>query len=370
MEIHITREDFLKELQRIQSIVERRNTTPILTNFLLEATADEVSISATDLELGFRGTLHAQTIVPGSLALAARQTYDIVRELFPESEIVLTTPEQNWAQLTAGRAIFKIPSLRGEDFPPLPSYDEKEGVMLQDQTFREMITKTSFAISQDETRFALKGALFSLQNGEMRMVSSDGHRLAYIRRPHAGEATTPKEVIVPRKALEEIRKLLDEDKSEEAASHLDVVGSHLIFKKEKFLLTSRLIEGQFPPYDQVIPKGYKKRAILNKEAFLGALKRVSLLSNEKSRPVRFDIQKGEMTLRSNSPELGEAVEGLEIDYNGENMHISFNARYLIDVLAVIEEETVFLELGDHFGPAILRPQEDTGYLCVVMPMRL
>ncbi|RMF93067.1 MAG: DNA polymerase III subunit beta, partial [Nitrospinota bacterium] len=280
MEITITREDFLKGLHRIQSIVERRNTTPILTHFLLEATAEEVRISATDLELGFRGTLAAETITPGSLALAARQTYDIVRELSSETPITLTALENNWVQLTADRAVFKIPSLRGDDFPPLPSSEEKDGIEINDQTFREMIGKTIFSISQDETRFALKGALFALHDDEMRMVSSDGHRLAYIRRPHAG-IPTPQEVIVPKKALEEIRKLLEESKGEEETSFLGVAGSHLIFKKDDVLLTSRLIEGQFPPYEQVIPRGYEKRALLNREMLLGALKRVSLLSNEK-----------------------------------------------------------------------------------------
>ena len=188
-------------------------------------------------------------------------------------------------------------------------------------------------------------------------------------RPHAG-LSTPKEVIVPKKALEEIRKILEESREEESTSFLGVAGSHLIFKKEQLLLTSRLIEGQFPPYEQVIPQGYEKQALINREAFLGALKRVSLLSNEKSRPVRCELKRGEMVLRSNSPELGEAVEHLEIAYEGAEMQISFNARYLIDVLSVIEEESVILELGDHFGPAIVRPQEDRHYLCVVMPMRL
>jgi DNA polymerase III subunit beta len=376
MEIRIGREQFLQGLQRIQSVVERKTTTPILANFLLEARGDTgapaLTYVATDLELTCKGVLAAEVVREGVITLPARQTFDIVRELPNGTMVELRVGEQNWVEVTAGRSFFRIPGLPGEDFPPFPPFEGAEHVTLPASTLRDMIVKTAFCTSQDETRFALRGALFVLQEGEVSMVATDGHRLASVRREYEAASPVAKQVIVPRKALEEMRKSLEDsagegDNNEVMVSLLD---QHLLVRRGNLWLSTRLIDGQFPAYERVIPKGHPKHVVLRKEAFLGSLRRVSLFAPEKSRAVRLRLAPGTLTVLSESPELGEARDELEADYQDESVTVGFNARYLMDVLNVVDDEQVILEVKDAVSSSLMRPVADPDSLYVIMPLRL
>ena len=376
MEIRIGREQFLHGLQRIQSVVERKTTTPILANFLLEAGGDTgapaLTYVATDLELTCKGVLAAEVIREGVITLPARQMFDIVRELPNGAMIDLRVGEQNWVEVTAGRSFFRLPGLPGEDFPPFPPFEGAEHLTLPAATLREMIVKTAFCTSQDETRFALRGALFVLQEGEVSMVATDGHRLASVRRDCEAASAVAKQVIVPRKALEEMRKSLEDSAGE--GDNNDVMVSlldqHLLVRRGNLWLSTRLIDGQFPAYERVIPQGHPKHAVLRKETFLGSLRRVSLFAPEKSRAVRLRLAPGTLTVLSESPELGEARDELEADYQDESVTVGFNARYLMDVLNVVDDEQVILEVKDAVSSSLMRPVADPDSLYVIMPLRL
>jgi DNA polymerase-3 subunit beta len=372
MEIQIGREEFLQGLQRIQSVVERKTTTPILANFLLEARDGRLTYVATDLELTCKGMLATEVIHEGIVTLPARQTFDIVRELPTGTMLALRVGEQNWTEITAGRSFFRIPGLPGEDFPPFPPFEGAEQFSLPSATLREMIVKTAFCTSQDETRFALRGALFVLQEGEISMVATDGHRLASIRRGCEAAISTSKQVIVPRKALEEMRKSLENGQSEGSTDEVTVslLDQHLLLRKGNLWLSTRLIDGQFPAYERVIPKDHPKHIILRKDALMGCLRRVSLFSPEKSRAVRLRLGTGMLTVLSESPELGEARDEIEADYNDESVTVGFNARYLMDVLNVVDDEQVILEVKDAVSSSLMRAATDPDSLYVIMPLRL
>ena len=373
MEIRIGREEFLRGLQRIQSVVERKTTTPILANFLLEARGDGVTYVATDLELTCKGMMAADIEREGVITLPARQTFDIVRELPSGTTIGLRVGEQQWIEATAGRSFFRIPGLPGEDFPPFPPFEGAEHLSLPAKTLRDMIVKTAFCTSQDETRFALRGAQLVLKEGEVSMVATDGHRLASVRR--ACENVAPvaqgaKQVIIPRKALEEMRKGLEDSAGEDEQVTVSLLDQHLLVRQGNFWLSTRLVDGQFPAYERVIPKGHPKHVVLPKDPFLGSLRRVSLFSPEKSRAVRLRLAPGTLTVLSESPELGEARDELEADYQDETVTVGFNARYLMDVLNVVDDDQVVLELKDAVSSSLMRPVADPDSLYVIMPLRL
>jgi DNA polymerase-3 subunit beta len=370
MEIRIAREEFLQGLQRIQSVVERKTTTPILANFLLEARGNELTYVATDLELTCKGTMATEVMREGVITLPARQTFDIVRELPSGTTIELRVNEQNWVEVTAGRSFFRVPALPGEDFPPFPPFEGADHVALPASTLREMIMKTAFCTSQDETRFALRGALFILKEGQVLMVATDGHRLASIQRECKEAGTIAKQVIVPRKALEEMRKNLEDGDAENDQVMVSMLDQHLLMRRGNLWLSTRLIDGQFPAYERVIPKGHPKQVTLRRDAFLGSLRRVSLFAAEKSRAVRLRLTPGTLTVLCESPELGEARDELEAEYEDEAVTVGFNARYLMDVLNVVDDERVILEVKDAVSSSLMRPAADLESLYVIMPLRL
>jgi DNA polymerase-3 subunit beta len=366
MELTTSQDILVRGLQKIQSIVERKNTLPILSHFLLTAQADGVVIHATDLELGYRGSLDATVNKPGTVTLPARKTYDILRELPAGTQVTLAVENHGWARLAAGTATFKVPCLPAEEYPALPRVDEADFVSLDGETLEDMIYKTTFATSHDETRYTLSGVLLVSDADSTTMVATDGHRLAHIKRPLSlGRALR---MIVPRKALEEVNRFaLDSEAREIELAPLE---NHLVFRKGRALLVTRLVEGQFPDYEGVIPKQFTRRVTVEHERLLRALRRVSLLSNEKTKPVRIEFERDSLTLRSNTPEMGEAVEQIPAAYDGEAMVMGFNARYLLDVLAVMTDEQVALELNDPLSPGVVRPLSDAQYFYVIMPMRV
>ena len=366
MDLTISQDIFLKGLQKIQGIVERKNTLPILSHFLLTAESQDTVIHATDLELGYEGFLEAAVKQPGTTTLPARKTFDIVRELPAGASVNLSVSNEGWAHITSGPSRFKVPCLPAEEYPALPAIDNAEFTSIDSHLFDEMIRHTVFATSHDETRYTLSGVLMSYENGNITMVATDGHRLAHARQPLALDRSL--QVIIPRKALEEVSHFATDGDAN--SLEIAVLSNHLVFRKERAILVTRLIEGQFPDYQGVIPKEYKAIATVGHEGLLRALRRVSLLSNEKTRPVRIDFDSQHLTLCSNTPELGEATDQIPTDYQGDNLTIGFNARYLMDALAVTSQKEVCLEVTDAVNPVILRPSENDSFFYVIMPMRV
>lgn len=371
MEATIRREDLAQGLHLVQGVIERRNTLPILANVLLEPAEGGLALTATDLEVGLRVRVPAQLKKKGSITLNARKLYEIAREVSAE-DVSLKSAQAGWVEVTAGRSRFKVVSLDPKDFPELPLAAEPNGALslrIASGTLREMIDKTLFAVSSDETRFNLSGVFFtSGDDKRLRMVATDGHRLAMIDRQIA-EVELPRGVIMPRKGLGEVRKLLDQNADAELALSVTPKDIRLATPAVSFFM--RLVEGEFPDYRQVIPAETRTVARANRDDLLAALRRTSLLASERSRGVKLGFEKGKLEVSASNPDQGEASEEIEVSYAGEPLAIGFNARYLIDVLLTYAEgEVVELGLTDEVGPAIVRSAQDPDYTYVVMPMRL
>lgn len=365
MEVELERDAFLKGLQMVQNIVEPRQTLPILANVLLEADGDAVQLTATDLAVGARVSVPAKVAARGSITLSARKLTEIVKEL-PAAALVLKVLENAWVQLRCGGVSYKLVGLAAEDFPAVVPTAAPVWVSLDGKVLKEMLAQTAFAISHDESRYALNGVLFLIQAGRIRLVSTDGHRLALASRSLADGGGSGSG-IVPRKAVQEVVRVLGVGEEVQVA----LVENQFILKMPNFLLIARLIEGQFPNYEQVIPKGHPCRLILSRSVLAAALRRVSVLSEERTKPVKLLLSPGALKLSAYNPELGEAEETLPLaDYAGEEMSIGFNCRYLLDALGALDAEQVVVELKDGLSPGVLRSPEGEEYFCVIMPMRI
>lgn len=364
MEIQVDRDTFLKGLQMVQSIVEPRQTLPILANVLLEASEDAVRISATDLEVGARVVVPSKVTTKGAITLSARKLLEIVKEL-PAADLWMKAQENSWVAVRCGGVAYKLVGLPAADFPEVQPGTAMRWIAVDGKVLREMLGQTSFAISHDESRYALNGMLFSIQDEELRLVATDGHRLALASR-RLGDAGAAGAGIVPRKAVQELARVLSVGEEVQVA----LAENQFVLKMSNFLLTARLIEGQFPNYEQVIPKGHPKRLVLSRSAFSAALRRVSVLSEERTKPVKVLLSPGALKLAASNPELGEAEETLPVEYAGDEFTIGFNSRYLLDALGPLEVDQVVVELKDGLSPGVFKSIENEGYLCVIMPMRI
>ena len=374
MKIRIARDELLTGLQRVQGVVEKRNTMPALSNILLETKQDGVELVATDLEIGIRGHYKAEVLEPGSVSVSARKLFEILRQM-PDSEITVTTQENNWVQIQAGKIQFKIVGLPGTDFPALPTVEREGRVSISGSGFASLIRKTMFAVGDNDARYILNGLLITLISNDkkvmMRLVGTDGHRLAVAESELAQDAVSemPKEIraIVPRKAAQEMRRLLEEEAGEPL---LGFTKNLVTFQRSGVFLTSRVMEGTYPNYQQVIPKDNTKKATVDRAALEGALRRVAVLSRDKTNAVRLTLDAEMLTLYSSNPDLGEATEELPVQYRGESLTTGFNARYFLDALAAMDSEIVHLEMKSALSPCVLKPEGDPGFLCVVMPMKV
>jgi DNA polymerase-3 subunit beta len=371
MELVVRKTELLRELQLFQGIVERKNTIPILANVLVEADGEEVRLLATDLEVGLRSRCQASVAKPGSVTVPAKKLYEIIKAL-PETDVRIEE-EKGGVKVAADRFDSRLQTLPREDFPTLPDADAEGAVVLPGATLRQMVAKTQFAITGEDTRYFLNGALFVLKSDEMSLVATDGHRLALVSVPREGgkkgKAEEETRVILPRKTLMELGRLLGEEDSEVSFSRGE---NHLFFRIGDRVLISRMIDGQFPAFERVIPKGNDKRVDFERDRLTSAVKRVALLSNERSRAVRFHADKGKVEIVSSSPEFGEAREELIVDYAAAATQICFNAQYVLDFLAVVETEGVTLEFKDEMSQAVMKPTTPEGYdyTYVIMPMRI
>jgi len=386
MELVVRKNDLLRELQLFQGIVERKNTIPILANVLMEAKGDEVRFLATDLEVGLRSQCVASVAKSGSLTLPAKKFYEIVKSL-PETDIRIAD-DKGGVKVAADRFDSRIQTLPREDFPTLPEGGASPSATLPRSGLKEMVAKTQFAITGEDTRYFLNGALFVLYPESMTLVATDGHRLALVTAPRNGKtdergsgaaakknpAAGSHEVeevraILPKKTLGELGRLLAEGDGDIRYERGE---NHLFFDVGGRMLISRMIDGQFPAYERVIPKGNDKHIEFERDRLTNAVKRVALLSNERSRAVKFQIDRGKVDVTSSSPDLGEAHETLPVEYSGEAMQICFNAQYVLDFLSAVTTDVVSLELKDEVSQAVMKPVGGEGYeyTYVIMPMRV
>ena len=379
MELVVRKTDLLRELQLFQGIVERKNTIPILANVLLEANGTEMKMLATDLEVGLRSKCTASISKSGSLTLPAKKLYEIVKAL-PETDVRIEE-DRGGVKVAAERFESRMQTLPREDFPTLPEASGTVSATLGRDAIRQMIAKTQFAITGEDTRYFLNGALFLLRPDSMGLVSTDGHRLAHITMARDGDkgkgkaskgdaAADENRVILPRKTLLELGRLLGE--GGEGDIQYERGENHLFFHVGDRLLISRMIDGQFPAFERVIPKNNDKHVEFDRDRLTSAVKRVALLSNERSRAVKFQIDKGKVEIASSSPEFGEAKEALMVDYAAAPVTICFNAQYVLDFLGVVETDSVSLDFKDEMSQAVLKPLGGEGYdyTYVIMPMRI
>jgi DNA polymerase III subunit beta len=363
MEIQVPREPFLRALQLVQNIVEPRQTLPILANVLLEVEGSGLRVAATDLEVGARVTVPATVTKPGAITLAARKLVELVREL-PAQPVTLKLQENGWVQLLCGPAAFRLVGLPAEEYPPFETGDADGWVAIDAARLRGMLARTSFAMSQDESRPFLNGLYLLVRKGEIRLVATDGHRLALSRT--AVEANAEMSGIVPRKAVIEMARVLSG--SEEAS--LAVRENQFLLRTGGFSLTSKLVEGTFPSYEQVLPRSHPRRLLVERELLIGALRRVSVVADDRTRPIRLTLAAGGLRVSASSQELGEAEEVLPAECPGDELTIGFNARYVLDALGPMEGERVAVELKDPLSPGVFKSATDEDHLCVIMPMRI
>ncbi len=370
MNFTIEKDIFVKGLGRIQGIVEKRNTIPVLSNVLLEGSDGELHLTATDLEVGMRSSYPANVRKPGKITVSAKKLYEIIKEL-AEEEISFTVKENSWIEVKCGKAQFNIVGLSADEFPHFPEPDKADFLTISGTLCKEMIEKTFFAVSHDESKYNLNGIFCQVieDNKELRMVATDGHRLSMIDK--AVDMTGCEEllrgVILPRKGVMELKKLAEEGESELKIGFMD---NNAVISKDQTVIIMRLVDGDFPDYERVIPKTNEHQAVIAVDPLLHALRRMIILSSEKSRGVKMHFKGNLLDVSSSNPELGDAREELDMEYQGPELTVGFNARYILDILQVQEQEAIRIILKDQLSPGLIKPADADGYLAVVMPMRL
>jgi DNA polymerase III subunit beta len=374
MKVVLNRADLLKGISTVQSAVATKNTMPILANVLLEARDKKLEFVATDLDMGIRCSVIAEVVEKGSITINAKKLSDIVREL-PEASVDIEIDENQKMILVCQKSQFKVHGLPKDDFPILPEVKKEKVFKINGSLLQEMIHKTIFAVSTDETRYVLNGVYFQVENEKLKMVATDGHRLAYIQKKLEGKGEGKANVIIPTKTLNELSKVISDvakGKAEKEDTLVEVVTTEnqIKFTVEGVEIISRLIEGQFPNYEQVIPKDSDKKVEVSTSELSSATKRVAILTSEKSNSIRYQIKPGKISISSKTPDMGEAKEEIDASYKGEEISIAYNAKYVLDVLKNVGTDQVSIELTQPLSPGILKPKGDADYLCVIMPMRV
>jgi len=368
MKIEIQKKDLLNLIGRTQNIVEKRNTMPVLVNVLLETSQNQLKAYATDLEVSLTDCSPAIIKEEGKVAVSAKNLFDLTKELL-EGPIQLTKKENNYLEIKQGKFQSKIVGVAAEEYPVFPTYKSENFSKIDAVEFKQMIDKTIYSVSNDETRYHLNGVFFeSSEKNHITMVATDGHRLSLIKKVFSNLTFTEKiGVIIPKKGLFEIKKLI-ENTIEDV--YIAVEGSQFIVKCGTCVLMIRLIEGKYPNYQQFIPQKLNHKIKIPREVILSSLKKVSLLANQKSKAILLTFSNNKLEITSSNPELGDAKDELDINYVGPDLKIGFNARYIEDVLKNIEQDSVEIELNDQVSPGILKPYEKNDYINVVMPMRI
>lgn len=368
MNLTISKEQIINGLQAVQNVVSTRTTLPILSNVLLEAADNRLKLTATDLDVTVSCSVEAQVKKPGATTLPVKKLFGIVREL-GNNELELEVDDKNLCSIRAGASFYKVNGLAAEEYPPMPKFKDEKKVSIKQETVKGMMKKTSFAISTDESRYVLNGIFMSLKDHKLTMVATDGRRLALVDEEVDVNEQSQGEFIVPAKAVNELNRLLQPTGEVEIRYGDNQAAFHL--KDEKgfsVLILTKLIEGNYPNYRQVIPGEAKERVPMMREELLHALRRAEIMTSEKSNSVKLTFTKNNLAITANSPEVGEARESIAVNYKGKDMAIAFNPKYMIDPLNALAEDEVFFELIDELSPGVLKINGP--FLYVVMPMRL
>ncbi|OGW74815.1 MAG: DNA polymerase III subunit beta [Omnitrophica bacterium RBG_13_46_9] len=364
MKFVTTKDQITKTLQKVQNAVSSKTTLPILSNMLLETYKDLVKITATDLDMGISSTTPIKSEVEGAVTLPAKKFLDIMKELPDKCDISISTKKNNIITIECDKIVFKIIGLPKEEFPQPPNFTDKDMLTLPQKFVKDMIVMTSFAVSHDETRYVLNGVLCEIKNKSIKLVATDGRRLAVIEKELPTQPIPEKKIIIPSKTVQELSRLLQD----EGEVKISFDENQILFDLKDTLIISRLIEGEFPNYEQVIPKETKEKIIVDRDALLSATKRASLLVNPDSMTVKFDISKNKMSISKNTPYMGEVREELGVLYKGKDISVGFNPYYIIEVLKNIEAKDVSLELADSDKPGVIRLGNE--YTYVVLPMQI
>ncbi|HEC18204.1 MAG TPA: DNA polymerase III subunit beta [Gammaproteobacteria bacterium] len=368
MKFSIQRETLLKPLQTIVGVVERRQTLPVLSNILVTVGDNQLSMTATDLEVEMIAKVPLEGAEGGDVTIPARKMVDICRAL-PEGATLNVTLDSEKQRVTvhSGRSRFNLTTLPVTDFPSVDEITSQFSFSLPQKVLKRLIEKTSFAMAQQDVRYYLNGLLLEISPGMVRAVATDGHRLAMCTHECDISPSDTLQLIVPRKGVTELLKLL-----EETEDNVDVAlsANHVKLQLGDYVFTSKLIDGRFPDYERVIPKNSDKHVVSDKETLRQALVRTSILSNEKYRGIRLRLSNGLLQAQANNPEMEEAEEEIEVDYTGNELEIGFNVGYLLDALGAVNEDSISLDLGDSNSSCVVRPQEEDSCTYVIMPMRL
>ena len=375
MKFSISKKEFVHGLARIHGIADKRSSMPVLANVLLNLGPAGLRISATNLHVGITGVVPAEIEDPGAITVAAKTLFDIVKNI-PGDEIRIVTDENQCVRITAGRVKYKIAGIPAVDFPDLPSSADVEFFSLNSELLKGMIEKTSFAVSKEESRAHLNGALFEGDGKALKMVATDGHRLSMVNQDlenHVNKFS----MLIPLGGIQELRHLLDEGKGD---VEIGVSGSNVFFRRNlagategvesEVTINVKLVDARFPPYQKVIPSMSQQQVRVGRTIFLEALRRTALISRDKSVSLRLTFEDGKMTITSDNPNIGEAREEIDAQYEGESLVMGFNGKFLTDVLQALDSEMVELSINGPADACVIRPPTDTGYLGVVMPIRL
>jgi DNA polymerase-3 subunit beta len=363
MKFRISKEAFLDGLQKVQHVVSSRTTLPILSNVLLVARDGRLRFTTTDLDVGITGSVEAEIEKEGATTLPAKRLVSIIREL-PASEVEVSVDSKNHASIRSGPSYFKIIGLGETEFPPLPDFEGAKEFRISQPVLRDGLKKTSYAISNDETRYVLNGIYASFREGKLTLVATDGRRLAMADSDLEFPASHETDIIIPTKAVQELQRLLGD--AGEVVVKLNE--NQISFAIGDSLLASKLIEGNYPNYRQVIPGDSNERVVISREALLETVRRVSLLSSDKSNSVKLVFSENHIEVTANSPDVGEAQESMDVAYTGPNMQIAFNPEFLQAPLRALDTENVYLDLIDEMSPGVLRIEGS--FLYVLMPMRV
>ncbi len=365
MEFRITKTEFLRGLRLAQGIADRKSTMPMLANVLLRTQGKgQLLVAATDLNVSLTAELKSQNAHEGGLTLNAKDLYELVANA-PGEDVTLKKADNHWAEIRSGKATYRVVGMPDRDFPKVPDHREASYSNVETAVLREMIDRTLFSVCNDETRFHLNGVFFESDGSKVRMVSTDGHRLSKVERTLANGPKLSAGIIIPKKGLLEIKKVLEGGTS----CKLAIKTPHLFLVQEDIAIAVKLIDAQFPPYEQVIPKDHKRIITVDRVRLIDALRRAQLMSSE-TRGVKVAATKEGITITSDNPDRGEVREELDAEYKGDAIAIGFNPKYVVELLSQMASDQVTLALGGDLDPGLIKPVTGDDYLGVVMPMRI
>lgn len=364
MKFNSTKDVLLKGIQSVQTAISSKSSLPILSNILIEAVENNITVIATDLDIGIISTIPIKPSITGAITIPAKKFLDIIKELPDKENISISVKKNNMVHIECEKNSFKIMGLPKEEFPQIPAFKDKDSMVFEQKKLKKMLRLTSFAISHDETRYVLNGTLFVIKPTCLRMVATDGRRLATIEEKVQLPKTMERKLIIPTKAVNELDRVLGDD----GDIKICFGDNQIMFETQHIRLVSRLIDGDFPNYEQVIPKEIKEKISINKDKLLASIKRVALFTNAESMAIKLELAHNKMIISKSTPYLGEARVELEVSYGGKELTVGFNPEYLIDLLKNTDQETINLELADSEKPGVVRLGGE--YIYVVLPMQL